>query len=207
MIAAIENAMLARLKAASDADLLGYRFRDLDSYPEDWDQYLKEKLEWRAPAAWVVFAGAEAPPRSDSAEVRYPGSFFLVVAAENSRNETARRHGGEGAGEPGSYQLVQDAIALLAYSDLGLPEISPLMPGAIRTAARPAALATRNCSLLAVAFATDFPVPLVTDLDGDAPVPFTDFHVNWDVQPFGNVTPPLPADETADATDHVELPQ
>ena len=31
MIATIENAMLARLKAASDADLLGYHYRDLDS--------------------------------------------------------------------------------------------------------------------------------------------------------------------------------
>lgn len=205
MIAAIENAMLARLKAASDADLLGYRFRDLDSYPEEWDEYLNEKLEWRAPAAWVVFAGAEVPPSSDSAEVRYPASFFLVVAAENIRNETARRHGGRG-GEPGSYQLALDAISLLAYSDLGLPDISPLLPGAIRTIARPQALAERNCSLLAVAFTTDFPVPLVTDLTGEEPVPFTDFHVNWDVQPF-NVEPPLPADADADATDHVELPQ
>lgn len=206
MIAAIENAMLARLKAASDADLLGYRYRDLDSYPEDFDEYLKEKLEWRAPAAWVVFAGAEVPPGSVSAEIRYPASFFLVVAAENSRNETARRHGGQSDAEPGSYQLALDAISLLAYSDLGLEDISPLVPGAIRTIARPNALAARNCSLMAVAFTTDFPVPLVTDIEGDEPVPFTGFHVNWDVQPF-NVAPPLPADADADATDHVELPQ
>ncbi|HEX7821044.1 MAG TPA: phage protein Gp37 [Sphingobium sp.] len=206
MIAAIENAMLARLKAASDADVLGYNFRDLDSYPEDWDRYLKEKLEWRAPAAWVVFAGAESPPSSDLAELRFPASFFLVVAAENSRNETARRHGGQTVAEPGSYQLVLDAVSLLADSDLGLPEITPLVTGAIRTVARPAALSARNCSLLAVAFTTSFTLPLVTDLDGEAPVPFTDFHVNWDVPPFVT-TPPLPADASADATDHVELPQ
>ncbi|TXH32521.1 MAG: hypothetical protein E6Q98_24665 [Rhodospirillaceae bacterium] len=32
---------------------------------------------------------------------------------------------------------------------------------------------------------------------------FKIFHANWDIPVFGNVLPPLPADDTADATDHV----
>lgn len=35
---------------------------------------------------------------------------------------------------------------------------------------------------------------------------FRIFHANWDIPPIGNVVPPLPADETADATDHVIIP-
>ena len=34
---------------------------------------------------------------------------------------------------------------------------------------------------------------------------FATFHVNWDIPVFGNVLTPLPADETADATDHITL--
>jgi len=43
-------------------------------------------------------------------------------------------------------------------------------------------------------------VPDVANL-GD----FKTFHADWDIPPFGNVLPPLPADATADATDHVTL--
>lgn len=39
----------------------------------------------------------------------------------------------------------------------------------------------------------------------EAPGLFKIFHANWDIPEFGNVQPPLPADATADATDHVEM--
>lgn len=35
---------------------------------------------------------------------------------------------------------------------------------------------------------------------------FRTFHANWDIPPHGNVLAPLPADATADATDHVTIP-
>jgi hypothetical protein len=34
---------------------------------------------------------------------------------------------------------------------------------------------------------------------------FETFHVNWDVPPIGNVSAPLPTDDTADATDTITL--
>jgi hypothetical protein len=43
MIAAIELGILARLKAVSDSDALGYKYGTLETYPEDWDEYLKDK--------------------------------------------------------------------------------------------------------------------------------------------------------------------
>lgn len=219
MIAAIENAMLARLRAASGVGpgKLGYSFKFLDSYPADWDEYLKEKGEWSAPAAWVVFAGCTKAMRTDSNAVRWPANFFLVVAAESGRNETARRHGGSVNGvpiaaEPGSYQLMIDAVALLAWSDLGL-DIQPLSVGQARLVRTPDQLARRNVSMYAIELATEFEVPTVNDT-ADGAVPFTDFHVNWDIPAFGNVDADpdqsgvqIPADDSADATDHVVLPQ
>ena len=56
MIAAIETAILARLKAASDAEVLGYRLKTLETYPDEWDQYLKDKGPINAPAEWVTFS-------------------------------------------------------------------------------------------------------------------------------------------------------
>lgn len=218
MIAAIENAMLERLRVAGANGTLGYRYKTLDSYPEDWDQWLKEKGQWEAPAAWVVFAGTRAAEQTDGLSVRWPANFFLVVASENARNETARRHGGKKAdgtpaeGEPGSYQMMLDAVGLIGKSHLGL-DIDILEVGAARLVRTPPQLQARNASLYAVEFTTTFTVPLVTDTNDEA-APFTDFHVNWDVQPFGNVDGDageagvqIPADDTADATDHVELPQ
>ena len=36
---------------------------------------------------------------------------------------------------------------------------------------------------------------------------FRTLHANWDIPPHGNVLMPLPADATADATDHVLIPE
>lgn len=36
---------------------------------------------------------------------------------------------------------------------------------------------------------------------------FRTLHANWDIPPHGNVLAPLPADATADATDHVTIPE
>jgi phage gp37-like protein len=202
MIGAIENAILAELKAYGDGDALGYKYRTLETFPEDWSQYLQDKAVLNAPAAWVVFAGASKVGGSPAQPVlRF--TFGLVVMAENARNETATRHGGPGTGEPGSFQLAEDAITILAGSELGL-DIGSIEVRALRVVNRLDAAKARKVSMLAIELTTDCMLFGVDREPGALP-DFEAFHANWDVPPFGNVLLPLPADATADATDHVTL--
>jgi hypothetical protein len=47
----------------------------------------------------------------------------------------------------------------------------------------------------------------LADLAGlGAPAIFASLHINWDFEPLGNVANTLPADATADATNHITLP-
>src|SRR3546814_7029484 len=137
----------------------------------------------------------------------------------NKRNETAQRNCGKDAvgepiaTEPGSYQLLIDAVSILGNQDLGL-SIDRLVVGQALGVRKPAALRDRNCSMFAVQFDTFIEVAPLAEPDADAQSDFETFHVNWDVSPFGNVDADpeeegaqIPADETADATDHVEVPQ
>ena len=130
--------------------------------------------------------------------------------AENARNETFTRHGD--ANVPGSYQLLEDAIALFVRSDLGL-DIDALELVSVRTVRPPEAIAERKVSMYAIELRTALPSALVdpvADL-GD----FETFHVDWDIPPFGKPVPidaepstpgiQLPDDMHADAVDHVIL--
>lgn len=204
MIAQVENAILARLKAAGDAGVLGYKWGTLDSYPEDWDLYLKEKFQ-RAPAAWVVFGGWREPEERRDGIVEAPSSFMVVVAAESLRNnETFQRHGAPN--EPGSYQLLIDIAKLLRGQTLGLgDDIDPLEIGAVRSVRPTQMIMERKLSVFALEVRTTLYIDAGGTEANDDIGDFATFHANWDIQPFGNVQPPLPADVTADATDHVQL--
>ena len=212
MIGAIENAMLARLRACEGPGKLGYSFRTLETFPEDWAGYLAAKPEIRCPAAWATFAGAQDLREEDNGMISAQGTFFLIVAAQSSRNETSSRHGGR-EGEPGSYQLALDALVLLNDQDFDLA-IDGLSPGrSLQQVQLPEAQRKRGISAIAIEFETRFWVsPLA--FDHDAPTPFTALHANWDLPPFGSVdadpTEPgvqLPDDARAAATDHVQLEQ
>lgn len=217
MIGATENAMLARLKAAADADVLGYAWRLLETYPDDWDAWFKErKGALNTPAAWVTFAGFTGMDRLDSGGYRARATFGVTVAARNLRNETAARHGHEVADgqppEPGSYQLAMDAIALLGGSDLGL-DIDPLEPTRMAPVPVATLFGVRNLSMYAILFETVLPIAQLLP-EADTSAPFELFHANWDVRPFGGIDADpdepgvqLPDDDHADATDDVELPQ
>lgn len=213
--AEIENAILARLKAAGEADVLGYRFRTLDTYPADFDIYLKEKIKGDRPfpAAWVVFGGWRSP--TDDGALQAPAVFMVVVAAQNLRNEQARRHGattGAGAAEVGSYQLMLDVAGLIHGQHLGL-DIGRLELGPCRSVRPTQTILERQLSLYALEFTTRMPIA-VSGFPAAALDDFETFNVNWDVPPFGGVDGDdeaegvqLPADETADATDRLELDQ
>jgi phage gp37-like protein len=210
MIAAIENAITARLQAASDADILGYKYRTLETYPAEWDAYLKDKGPIPAPAGWVTFAGWRRVPDSADQRPRVRLSFGLVVMSENARNETAQRHGGPIAAEPGSYQLAEDAVQLLAGRTLGL-DMGGLVVGSLNIVGRLPAIRERPVSMLALELTTDV---LVADGSfGEEPLDdFETFHANWDIPPHGGIdaapaTPgiQIPDDAHADATDTVTL--
>jgi phage gp37-like protein len=211
MMTSIELAALERLRLAGTSGALGYVFRTLESYPEQFDKYLVEKMRGRCfPAAWIVFGGWR-PPIEVGGVIRVPATFMVVVAAENLRNETAQRHGA-GEDEVGSYQLALDAAGLLHGQSLGL-EIDALQLGPCRSVRPPQAIEERKVSLYALEFTTAFDVAGVTF--GQRPIgDFSTFSVDWDVPPFGGVdgdagTPgvQLPAAEAADASDVVEMPQ
>jgi len=199
VIAAIEKGVLEALRDAGASDLFGYRYRTLETYPDDWDAYLKEVRVLNAPAAWCVFLGIGKMVEEEDGTVRGEARFGLVVAAENLRNEEATRHG-HGA-KPGSYQLAIDAVTLLAGSDLGL-DIGRLKPRQMRLVARDDEQRKRKLSLMLIELATDLPFEAFVDAE---PGSFITFNVNWDVPEFGNVGPDIPDDANADATDRVTL--
>jgi phage gp37-like protein len=210
MIAAVENAILARLRAAGAAGVLGYDWRTLETYPDEWDQYLKDKGPINAPAAWVTFAGWRRIAESENDRPRLRLSFGLVVMAENARNETATRHGGPVAAEPGSYQLAEDACGLLAGQSFGL-DMSGLAIGDLHIVARLAALKERKVSMLAQELTTDIAAEMISFGGGEIG-DFETFHANWDAPPHGQIdaapgTPgiQIPDDARADATDHIEV--
>jgi phage gp37-like protein len=209
-IAEIEAAILARIGAAGEAGVLGYRVRTLETYPADFDLFLKEKIKGdRAfPAVWVVFGGWRNPVDAGQS-LQAPAVFMVVVAAQNLRNETARRHGA-GDGEVGSYQLMLDVAGLIHGQTLGL-DIGRLALGPCRSVRPTATILERQLSLYALEFTTLLPIAVAGFPAGDLD-DFSTFNVNWDVAPFGGVDGDaeaegvqLPADETADATDRLEL--
>lgn len=208
-IAAVENAILDRLKAAGDAGVLGYHYRTRDTYPADFDAFLKQKIKGDRPfpAAWVVFGGWRAPVDTGAA-LQAPAVFMVVVAAQNLRNETATRHGA-GEAEVGSYQLMLDTAALLHGQNLGL-DIGALQLGPCRSVRPTPTIIERQLSLYALEFTTQLPIEVSTFPVADL-ADFATFHADWDVPPIGNVSTDLPAptegEGAADAADTVELPQ
>lgn len=202
-IAEVETAILGRLKAASAAGVLGYEFRTLESYPEDFDSRLKEVIvsDRTFPAAWVVFGGWRSPV-DEGRVLQAPAVFMVVVAAQNLRNEKATRHGvvpTAGRAEVGSYQLLLDVSRLISGQHLGL-DIQPFKLGACRSV-RPTPTTERKASLFALEFSTLLPIELV-GLPAREIGDFSTFHAEWDVRPFSDA-----ALDPTDATDHLEMPQ
>ncbi len=210
MIAATENALVGALRDAGEAGTLGYRYDTLDSYPDDFDAYLKDKTRLRTPAAWAVFLGlAEGEDSADGSGWQGRARFALVVASRSLRNETSTRHGGaDPAKEPGSYQLAIDAVRLLTGQTFGFL-VKPIKIAGMRLVARTGELRTQGLSLMAIEIGCT--VAAGQFVDPDATGEFEIFHADWDVPAFGNValnteTPFLPAGRP-DAEDLVELPQ
>lgn len=201
-IAEIENAILARIEAASDQAVLGYKFRTLESYPEEFDAYLKNTIKAGHvfPAAWVVFGGWRRPIDAGSS-LNAEAVFMVVVAAKNLRNEKAQRHGATDK-EVGSYQLLLDVSRLIHGQRLAL-DIGKLQLGPCRSVRPTETIRENQLSVYALEFSTALPIEIGNGQDG-AIDDFTTFHANWDVRPFAEIEA-IPADDQADATDHLQL--
>ncbi|QDH35850.1 phage protein Gp37 [Porphyrobacter sp. YT40] len=205
MIAATELALVDVLVDAGEAGVLGYRYHTRDTFPDQFEEYLRANQKLRVPACWATFLGlVEGVDEGDDLGFQARARFALVVAAMNLRNEEDSRHG-DGA-QPGSYQLMVDAIRLLSRSML-TPELGLIEPVRIRSArpiARTEQMKRQNLSMMAIEL--ELVVPLATFTD--APVDLRTLHVDWDIPAFGNVHDPdlgpLPADDP-DAADTMQL--
>jgi phage gp37-like protein len=201
MIGLVENAMLARIKAACDAKAVPYAYATLENWPKNFDSFLESEVI-RYPAAWSAFAGAHRVERVMPGRWRAHCAFGLVVAAQNLRNEVSRRLGGSPS-EPGSYQLATDALQLLSDQRLGL-DIDSFTPTSIMPVETSDVPKLRQVSIFAVSFDTALYFDCAPILAGIAE--FKTFHPNWDPAPFGHVDrADLPDDAAAVAADNIEL--
>lgn len=189
--AAIEDAIIARIKAASDSGALGYRFAEIASYGGEFDEETFFTQVRKFPAAWVTVGGSKPKPLSPR-KVQLAPVIAVMVGSRSVRGERHTRHGT--VTEPGSYQLLDDARALLLGQDLGLA-IGRLRMGADRTLFN-----TRNAregrSILAAEFHTEttyaLPDPLAEGPD------LTGLDLRYYLKP---------GDDVQDASDTVVLPQ
>lgn len=201
MIAALELAILQQLQGAADAGVLGYRWFNLDTFPDQFEQYLQKVGNLRTPSAWAVFLGMDkGEDQGDDTGWTARCRFALVVAAQNMRNEDKSRHG-NGA-EPGSYQLTEDAIRILSGNDLGLHLVETITVVGARLVSRTSEMARQGLSLMAIELECRAPFGVFDQDFGE----FRSLHVDWDIPPHGNVEPPLPAADP-DAEDLIEVPQ
>lgn len=204
MIGAIEQAIIDRLKAANP--VLGYDFREVESLPVDIDESLAERVQ-QFPSAWTVFGGWKPVRAFGDGTAKVRGTFHVIVAAQNVRNERSTRFGGSSS-EVGSYQMAWDVAGLLIDQSLGLA-ISPLELGGCNSLFTGLTKSKRAVSLFAVELFTEFTVATTAPADlADLDV----LHVNWDVPPHGGVDAnpgqpgvQLPDDAHADATSHIIL--
>lgn len=199
MIDEIENAIVARIKLASDNDVLGYKLLKVDSYGGELNEEIRHLVR-RLPAVWVMFGGAEKVKNySNFSRTKWLAKFNVICAAKSLRNEKSGRHGA--VGNVGSYQIAQDCIQLLAGQVLGL-DIDELDP--VRVVAL---FNNRSDKDLASIYSVEFKTGLFLEHGemADDLEDFETFHSNWDVPTHGNVSTDLPADDTADATDTITL--
>lgn len=195
MIQQIEDAIVALVKAASNAGVLGYQFETAAAYGLAADQIDRGVLAY--PAMWAIYAGDRtAPEDAGGHQMRYSPTFMVFVAAEDWQSKTFTREKGDSLA-PGAYQLMQDVRRLLVGHNLGMP-IQRLRPG--RTTVVPV---EQNVSVISIEFETSYVEEIDPEIDGVHD--FLRFRADYDVPPHGNVVPPLPAQQ-ADARDAVDLP-
>lgn len=129
IFAQLEDAVIDRVKNASDSNALGYRLASVGSYGGEFDDETFFTQFRKFPAVWVAVGGDK--PRKISAKAWECNlTLAVMVGTRNVRGERFTRQGA--VGEVGSYQLAQDVRDLLVGQDFGRM-VSALDPGPLRT--------------------------------------------------------------------------
>lgn len=132
MIAEIEDALVAAVKAAS----FGYALGTVASYGGELggDDKALALLIRQFPAVWVTFKGEADPKPVGTAKDKWlvDADFILLVATRNARGEKFTRHSANAATEVGAYQIIRDVRLLLLNQGLGLA-IDRFKPGAVKS--------------------------------------------------------------------------
>ncbi len=187
--AAIEDAIIARIQAASDGNALGYRLAQIGSYGGEFDDETFFTQFRKFPAVWVTVGGSK-PKRVGSHSWLLAPTIAVMVGTRNVRGERQTRHGT--VNEPGSYQILEDVRNLLVGQTLGLA-LAPLAVGNDRTLFNTRQGAEAR-SVLAAEFLTSFTY--------QPPAPDA---VAEDLNLIGLNYYLRPGDEIADAVDTVTL--
>lgn len=149
MITAIENAIVARLKAG-----LGRMVREVKSYAGELDSEHWAKAIGQVPAVWVSYGGAQIKTQN-TAQARYEQSatFAVMAATRSLRSEQAGRQGGALLSEIGSNALVHAILRLLSGQRLsGLLDSHGLVPQNVRLLLKNAYIGANALTVVALEF-------------------------------------------------------
>ena len=164
IFAQLEDAVIARVKNASDSNAMGYRLAHVESYGGEFDDETFFTQFRKFPAVWVT-VGGDKPKRIGRAW-ECALTLAVMVGARNVRGERFTRHGS--VGEPGTYQLAQDVRDLLVLQNFD-QLVAPLSLGPTRTLFN-TRQGNEARSVLAIEFTTTYtyrpPEPDDADLTG-----------------------------------------
>lgn len=198
IIADLEDKIIERLKAVSGQGdgKLGYTL-DVASYGGEFDtEQDLAAARVRFPAVRVLLKGMGRGQDIGHGQI-IPITLTVFVAAKNLRNERSRRRGA--AGDVGSYQIAWDVRTLLKGQTFGLDLAEAIVPGDVASVWN-GKIQNSAVSLYACSFTAKWFEDLTPEVEGELGE-FTRFDGAWDVQPFGNVAPPLPAEQADSRTD------
>lgn len=199
MISQIEDAIIKRISDVNGTgdSKLGYTLKKIATYGGEFTEGLRSVIR-DFPAVWLLYFG-QTLLKSTNNKQTFKVTFNIMVAATNLRNEAAARKGADG--KVGSYQLVEDMIALVAGQTLGL-DISAFQVTRVRPLLND--MADKDlASVYGIEVTTNYTTERMDD-PGDIG-DFRTFHTNYDIPEHGNVDKDIPSDDSADATDHVTL--
>jgi phage gp37-like protein len=160
----IEDAIIARVKAAQTAGTLGYRLAHIDSYGGEFDDDTFWTNFRSFPAVWVTIGG-ETIERLGRRARRATVRGAVMVGTRSARGERFARIGV--TGEPGSYQIIDDVRQLVTGFGL-VAECEAFEPGRVTTLYN-TRIGTNGLSVLALEISTRYEFEVPEPPTGDAP--------------------------------------